>query len=41
MVNKVQTETKASVIFGRLLWENMAHFRKIKAKKNIDYNSEA
>lgn len=37
MVNKVQPETKALVIFGK----STAHFRKIKAKKNIDYNSGA
>lgn len=33
MVNKVQTETKASVIFGRLLWEKNGPFQKNQSKE--------
>lgn len=33
MVNKVQAETKASVIFGRLLWEKYGPFQKNQSKE--------
>lgn len=41
MVNKVQPETKPEWSLVDYLGKSTAHFRKIKAKENIDYNSEA